>query len=303
MKLNTYTCNEHFRRIFSTKAHQGKPEHIAIFWFLTELNNRLNWIDDFGLPIYNAMEEVKIRNLKTFSKYLQDLHDWGIIEILSKSVNQHTSTVVSIKSAMAKFDEAHDEAHDEALPRHMTKHLRGTATINKLLETNKNLETNKPINEQTKIYFSEKYESSFPIRQEKDSTPPPIPLTPSPNVCQHDDMIKIVEEETYEYFRSLDEEQKDMIKDVLGLNKAYVYQKKGTAKFQSFTRLVYDSYILTEAWVEHARIYPKLSTKKFQEKLREFIALKVAGEEYRDFNDIIKFKQHFGNWLKHNWNK
>lgn len=181
MELNSYLCNQHFRKIFSTKASDGKPEHIAVFWFIVELNNQLGWIDSFGLPIYNAMEEVKIRNFKTFSKYLNDLHEWGVIEIIAKSTNQHTANIISIKSAMVKLTEPLTEPLTEALPQHLPQHCRSTATINKLINT-KNLETVKTGQSENfdDSADSDNPENSETLKEKKNNTPPPQTPPPYP---------------------------------------------------------------------------------------------------------------------------
>lgn len=311
MKLNIYACNEHFRKIFATKAQYGKPEHIAIFWFLTELNNRLGWVDEFGLPIYNAMEEVKIRNFKTFSKYLQDLHDWGIIKIVTKSVNQHTSNIVSIKSAMVKFTEAHTTALTEAEPQHLPQHSHGTATINKLIENSINSETDKNLKEEIDNSFPEISDTPKPNGEQDNTPPPPVAHTPSPDL-EDAYRLKLMNEkkkkgaivfESEDDVRQFSESVLSQISDTMKqwfdrsqVNQFDIYQIKGTHYFNSLRLMIYSAFFEAKRLQVLISAH-KMTSSQMLDKLQVFTAMKILDETYLTWHDVNEVRKYFANWI------
>jgi len=64
--------------------------------WIIELNNRLGWKEQFGLPTHATMEGLHIGNKSTYINALRDLAKWNFIQIVSESKNQYASTVVSL---------------------------------------------------------------------------------------------------------------------------------------------------------------------------------------------------------------
>ena len=86
------------------------PAHTAIYFFAIEHNNRLGGKDKFGLPTSMCMDALGIRRHQTYIKYFNDLVSWGFIKLVQKSVNQHSSNIISLHSALPKSDKALDKA-------------------------------------------------------------------------------------------------------------------------------------------------------------------------------------------------
>jgi hypothetical protein len=128
-----------------------KPLHSAIYFFAIEHCNRLGWKHKFGFPSQMAMEALGIKNWRTYSKGLNDLVDWGFIEMVEISRNQYSSNIIAI----VKNTKATTKALDKALSKHSqkqgTKHSQSTVSINKQVTSNKEQET---INEDV-VEFSE----------------------------------------------------------------------------------------------------------------------------------------------------
>lgn len=114
----------------------AKPNEIALYFFILEHNNRLGWKPKFGLPASMAMEALSIKSPNTYNKSLNNLVDWGFINMISKSKNQWSSCVV----AVLKFKSARTSALDVALIQHGSRHEYGSDSIDKQIYKYTNLQ-------------------------------------------------------------------------------------------------------------------------------------------------------------------
>lgn len=114
-----------------------KPNHIAIYCFAIEHCNRLGWKNKFGFPTSMAMDAVGIKNYKTYINALNDLVDFGFLDMIEKSKNQYSSNIIAI----VNFTKASTKALDKASLKHSTKQVQSIASINKPIYK----ETNIPI--------------------------------------------------------------------------------------------------------------------------------------------------------------
>lgn len=99
-----------------------KPNHSAMYFFIIEHCNRLGWKSKFGLPTTMTMEAVGIKSYNTYKKTLDDLVNWGFVEMIEKSKNQYSANII----ALSKFNKAHNKALDKALMKHATKQSEST---------------------------------------------------------------------------------------------------------------------------------------------------------------------------------
>ena len=95
-----------------------KPNHTALYFFCIEHCNRLGWKTKFGLPTTMAKDAIGIRSYNTYINTLNDLIEFGFIELVEKSRNQYSSNII----ALSNFNKALDKALDKALIKHGTKH-------------------------------------------------------------------------------------------------------------------------------------------------------------------------------------
>lgn len=110
-------------------------KHTAMYFYCIDLNNRLGWKEKFGLPTDQTMNALSIRNHRTYSKIFQDIVDWGFINVIKKSVNQHSSTIIALCKNTKASTMASTNAHTKAIQRQVQmqeqKQQQGTATIDK----------------------------------------------------------------------------------------------------------------------------------------------------------------------------
>lgn len=105
------------------------PTHAALYFWLIQLNNSLDWKLKFGVPTVHTMEVLGIKSYKTYRKAFDELKSWGFIELVTKSTNQHTANVI----ALVKFTQADTKASPKQLPKQ--------DDIDKPIETIETIET------------------------------------------------------------------------------------------------------------------------------------------------------------------
>jgi hypothetical protein len=139
--MDIYTLSRNFFNWSFENPEKIKPSHIALYFFCIEHCNRLGWKQKFGLPTTMAKEAIGIRSYNTYIETLNELVEFGFIQLIEKSKNQHSSNIV----ALSKFDKAHNKALDKALIKHSTKQSESTQqsidSINKQ-ETSKQITKN-----------------------------------------------------------------------------------------------------------------------------------------------------------------
>lgn len=110
------------------------PTHTALYFFAIEHCNRLGWKKKFGLPSAMAMEAIGVKNWRTYIKVFNNIVEWNFFELIAKSKNQYSATVI----ALVKNTKAHTKALSKAMQKHVQKQSKSTVSINKPI-------TNKPI--------------------------------------------------------------------------------------------------------------------------------------------------------------
>lgn len=138
--MNGYELSKQWFDWCHQTTEKYSTNHAALYFYLIELCNSLNWKASFGLPTINTMEVLAIKSHKTYYQTLGDLASWGFIEILEKSKNQHQSTRICLGKNFKSNAKA------------TQKQRKSTAYIDKLIKTNKN---NIPTIEDVVLYFTE----------------------------------------------------------------------------------------------------------------------------------------------------
>ncbi len=135
------------------------PNHSALYFFAIEHCNRLGWRKKFGFPTEMAKDAIGIKSYNTYIKTLNDLVEWGFIEMIQRSKNQYSSNII----ALSNFNKALDKALDKAISKAIKKQSESTSksidSIDKPI-TIKPL-TNKLENSQTELLPSLKNSNLF----------------------------------------------------------------------------------------------------------------------------------------------
>jgi hypothetical protein len=91
-----------------------KPNHCALFAFTVEHCNRLGWKLKFGLPASMVLDAIGLKSYSVYKKTFDDLVDFGFIEVIEYSRNQHSSNIVALKENY----KAHYKAYNKANVKH-----------------------------------------------------------------------------------------------------------------------------------------------------------------------------------------
>lgn len=108
--MNGYNLIRDWYNYKFSNPSKVKAIHSDFYCYLIDRWNRLGQKKEFGLPTDVTMEALGIGSYNTYKKVLNDLVDFGFVNIVKKSINQHQSKIVAI----SKFDKALDKSLDEA---------------------------------------------------------------------------------------------------------------------------------------------------------------------------------------------
>ena len=159
-KLDYYTLMRNFWDFAFENPEVIKPVHCALYAFTVEHCNRLGWKQKFGLPASMVLDAIGIKSYSVYKKTFDDLVDFGFIEVIQYSKNQHSSNVVALKENYKANYKAYDKANTKHVAKQLTKHI--TTHLTKHGEyNNTNIPyTNLPINnvdeEEKKININNK---------------------------------------------------------------------------------------------------------------------------------------------------
>ena len=134
--MNSYDLSRKWFDWSFENPERINPNHTALYFFIIEHCNRLGWKEKFGLPTTMAKEAIGIRSYNTYINTLNDLVEFGFINLIEKSKNQYSSNIV----ALSNFNKAPDKALDKAMIKHVTKQSESNSSINKQ-ETKNNKQT------------------------------------------------------------------------------------------------------------------------------------------------------------------
>jgi hypothetical protein len=129
--MDYFKLTRHFWDFAFENPEKIKPNHCAMYLFIVEHCNRLGWKPKFGLPTTMVKDAIGIRSYNTYIETLNDLVEFGLIEMIEKSKNQYSSNIIAISN----FNKALDKALDKATLKHVTKQgesiVQSTSSINK----------------------------------------------------------------------------------------------------------------------------------------------------------------------------
>ena len=167
LPMDIYTLSRNFWDYAFENPEVIKPNHAALYFFSIEHCNRLGWKEKFGLPTTMVMEAIGIRSYNTYINTLNDLVEFGLIQMVQRSKNQYSANIV----ALSNFDKANDKALDKALIKHSTKHI--TKHSESTSESISSIDipiynnTNKPINKFTILQYADDFNFFWDVYSKK----------------------------------------------------------------------------------------------------------------------------------------
>lgn len=137
--MNSYELSRNWFDWCFDNPEKIKPVHTALYFFCIEHCNRLGWKEKFGLPTEMVKSAIGVHSYNTYIDALNNLVEWGFINMVQKSKNQYSSNII----ALSNFDKATTKALDKALITHSTKQDESIDSIDK--QYNKEPKTKEPI--------------------------------------------------------------------------------------------------------------------------------------------------------------
>jgi hypothetical protein len=134
-QLNSYELSRKWFDYCYLNPEKIRPIHTAIYFMAIEHCNRLGWKRKFGYPTTMVMEAIGVKSYNTYIKALNEIVDWGFIDMIERSKNQYSANII----ALSIYDKALDKALDKAFIKHSTKQDESIDSIDK--QYNKEQET------------------------------------------------------------------------------------------------------------------------------------------------------------------
>jgi hypothetical protein len=117
-ELNGYTLTRDWYNFKFENLGKVRHIHSDLYFYIVDTWNRFGQKQRIGLPSKYSMDALGIGNYNTYKKALDDLVEWGFIEMVSVAKNQYSSCIIALcksEEATAKaLDKAHVKASEEA---------------------------------------------------------------------------------------------------------------------------------------------------------------------------------------------
>jgi hypothetical protein len=98
--MNGYELSRTWHNWCFDNPDKYNSNHTAMFFWICEKWNRLGQKEKFGLPTEDSMEILRIKSKNTYYGVFNDLVEWGFIIVVQKSINQNTSTIISLNQKL-----------------------------------------------------------------------------------------------------------------------------------------------------------------------------------------------------------
>lgn len=126
-ELNGYELSRNWFDFCFENTGIVTPTHTALYFFSIEHCNRLGWKEKFGMPTSMSMDAIGVKNWRTYSKAFDDIVEWGFWQLVEKSKNQYSATVIAI----VKNTQPNTKALTKAIHKHVQKQSSSIAVIDK----------------------------------------------------------------------------------------------------------------------------------------------------------------------------
>ena len=104
--MNSYDLSRVWFDFCFDNPEKISPNHSAIYFFAIEHCNRLGWKEKFGFPSQMTMDAIGIKKNQTYTRYFNELVDWGFFKLIQKSRNQYSANIISLIVAKPKNGKA-----------------------------------------------------------------------------------------------------------------------------------------------------------------------------------------------------
>lgn len=146
--LNGYSLTKGWFEFVLDHPGTINASHTSLYLVLIEINNRLDWRENFAITSSECMALMPCSSRTTFSKCLKDLVDWGFVDIVIKSSNQYSANVISLYKKCTSTSTASEQPAGEPSVQPLVQQVNYSKTV-------------KPLNSKTKKNGKEQFRKSL----------------------------------------------------------------------------------------------------------------------------------------------
>lgn len=141
--MNGYNLTRAWYQFKFDNPSKVRHIHSDAYFYIIDLWNRLGQKNEFGLPTSVTMESLQIGSYNTYKRCIDELVEFGFIEVVKNSVNQHTSKIIKLtkidvvgmsnidKATIKATDEPSDKATAKATDSIIEQYNKGTIEVSK----------------------------------------------------------------------------------------------------------------------------------------------------------------------------
>lgn len=115
MRINGFDQIKAFYTLVFQQEYEFTPQHISLYVFLINQNNRNNWVEWFKCPFDLGMAGSCIGNKKTYYRCLNDLSEWGLLQY-EKGSNNWKAPKIRLEVLKSTATETATVPQSEPLP-------------------------------------------------------------------------------------------------------------------------------------------------------------------------------------------
>ena len=109
-KPNSYIYHRQWFNFQHEHMEHVSANHIALYLYVVEINNRLAWVKSFGLTVREGMDGMRCKSRNTYLNTFHDLVNWGFFKIVKPAKNQYQCNVIALpifkQAKITFFDES-----------------------------------------------------------------------------------------------------------------------------------------------------------------------------------------------------
>lgn len=115
MRINGFDQIKAFYTLVFQQEYEFTPQHISLYVFLINQNNRNNWVEWFKCPFDLGMAGSCIGNKKTYYRCLNDLSEWNLLQY-EKGTNNWKAPKIRLEVLKSTTTETATVPQSEPLP-------------------------------------------------------------------------------------------------------------------------------------------------------------------------------------------
>lgn len=94
--MSGYSLSAEWFEYMARNNDKVELKHTAMYLYIVEMFNKREWVEVIGLPTDFTMSVLNIKSYKTYKSILDDLIEFGFVNLVSRATNDHTSNKIAL---------------------------------------------------------------------------------------------------------------------------------------------------------------------------------------------------------------